>query len=70
MENVLKNESGGFENLDLTECSIGTEKAVELLEKIINKNKNLKNLEISHKSIYKENVNINISNVKNVKLKN
>ena len=70
LENVLKNESGGFENLDLTECSIGTEKAVELLEKIINKNKNLKNLEISHRSIYKENININISNVKNVKLIN
>ena len=70
LENLLKNEGSGLEVLNLAEFRLGTEKSIELLEKIIIKNKNLKNVEISHRPIFKENFNINLLNIKNLKILN
>ena len=70
LENILKNEGNGLENLNLSQCKLGTKKSMQLLEKIIIKNKNLKNLEINNRGIFKECFNIDISNIKDVKLTN
>ena len=70
LENILKNEGNGLEILNLSECKIGTKKSMQLLEKIIIKNKNLKYLEINKRAIFKECFNIDISNIKVVKLIN
>lgn len=68
--NILKNEGGGLENLDLSNCKIGTKKSMEFLEKIIIKNKNLKKLVITNRPLFNEILNINISKIKFVKIFN
>ena len=70
LENLLKNEGQGLENLELTEFRLGTIKNLELLERIFVKNKNLKNVQISHRTIFKDRFTLHLSNIKNLKILN
>ena len=70
LENVLKNEGNSLVNLNLTHFKLRTQKSIELLEKIIKKNKNLKSIEIQNGSFFNECFNIDISHIKNIKITN
>ena len=70
LENLLKNEGQGLENLELTEFRLGTLKSMELLERIIVKNKNLKNVQISHRTVFKDRFTLHLSSIKNLKILN
>jgi Ran GTPase-activating protein (RanGAP) involved in mRNA processing and transport len=56
--------------LELTEFRLGTIKSLELLERIIVKNKNLKNVQISHRTIFKDRFTLHLSGIKNLKILN
>ena len=70
LENLLKNESNGLENLSLSQCRIVNKKSMALLEKIIIKNKNLKNIEINNSLIFNKCFNIDTLNIKVAKIIN
>ena len=72
-EKILENleKSGGvLENIYLENFDLSSKNNMELLEKYLLKNKNLKNLCINKCSIYEHNFNIDISNIKTVKINN
>ena len=70
LESFLKNEESGLENLNLSFFNSETERNMELLQKIMVKNKKLKNLEICHSSIYNDCFNIDTFNINNIKINN
>ena len=70
LENLQKNENPGLEVLNLTGCNLESPKSLENLEKILKKSKNLKNIEIKDKPLYKDSFGLNISNIKNLKISN
>ena len=70
LENVLKNEESGLENLNLSDFKLGNPKSMELLEKVIIKNKKLKQFEIHNSSFFKDSFNVNVSNINIVKIIN
>ena len=70
LENVLKNEGNSFENLNFSYFTLSTPKSIELLEKIIIKNKNLKNVEIKNSSFFNDCFSIDISHIKNIQIIN
>ena len=70
LENLLKNEESGLENLNLSNFKFSTTKNMELLQKIIVKSKKIKNVEISDSSIFNECFTIDTFNIHNIKIMN
>ena len=67
LENLLKGR-GELENLYFEKLNFSTEKNMELLEKVVQKNKNLKNLIINDSIINNRSFSVDISNIINVKI--
>ena len=67
LENLLKGK-GELENLYFEKLNFSTEKNMELLEKVVQKNKNLKNLIINDSIINNRSFSVDISNIINVKI--
>ena len=67
LENLLKNE-GAIENLTFEKFNFSSENCMNLLEKVVLKNKNLKNLIVNNSTIHNRCFSVNISNVINVKI--
>ena len=67
LENLLKGK-GELENLYFEKLNFSTEKNMELLEKVVQKNKNLKNLIINNSIINNRSFSVDISNIINVKI--
>ena len=70
LENVLKNEESGLETLRISNFKLGTEKNMELLQKIMVKNKKLKKVEMHDSSFSKENFNIDTFNISEIIIMN
>ena len=69
LKSILKNDNSGITNLTFKECSFNTEENLNLLEQLIEKNKNkLKNLILCKKRIYNDTFTPNISNLQRVDL--
>ena len=67
LENLLKG-TGGLDNLTFEEFNFSNENSMILLEKVVVKNKNLKNLIIYNSNIHNRCFSIDVSNVINVKI--
>ena len=67
---MLKNEESGLETLRISNFKLGTEKNMELLQKIMVKNKKLKKVEIHDSSFSKENFNIDTFNISEIIIMN
>ena len=67
LENLLKGR-GELENLYFEKLNFSTEKNMELLEKVVQKNKNLKNLIINDSIINNRSFSVDISNIINVNI--
>ena len=71
LESMLKNNSFGIENLTFKECRFNTEENLNLLNKLIEKNKKkLKNLNLHRKRVFNDTFTPNISSLQRVDLTN
>lgn len=71
LESLLKNENSGLQNLSLNECRLSSENGMNLLDKFLVKNKKiLQNISISHRPMFLESFNANISKIKEAKICN
>ena len=69
LENLLKN-TDGLEDLNIEKFNLSSENNINLLEKVVLKNKNLKTLVIDNNIIHNRNFSVDISNIMNVKIIN
>ena len=69
LENLLKN-TDGLEDLNFEKFNLSSENNINLLEKVVLKNKNLKTLVIDNNIIHNRHFSVDISNIMNVKIIN
>ena len=69
LENLTKNENLKIYNLYFIDCYLGSYENTNLFNEFINKNKNkIKNISLYSSSVYDNNFNIDISDIKNVEI--